>query len=492
MFRSLPELTHEEADLFELADAIAHGDSEAKDGADAEESHIPSGYTYLGQFIDHDITFDPASSLQKANDPNGLIDYRTPRLDLDNVYGRGPDDQPYLYDGKKFVLGTLLTGAARNPNARDLARSNPLGGSARRAIIGDPRNDENVIVSQLQSTFLRFHNRLVDDNPGMSFEEIQTMVRWHYQYMVLNDFLPRIVSQQVIDRILPRRTNQPGDVQSLEPNLLFYHFKNDPYIPVEFSVAGYRMGHSMVRPGYRLNDNVLLPIFDRQNPAAGLNAFGEFNSAWAIDWHRFLQMDSRGETPTDRVQFAYKIDTSMVDPLKHLPKSVVGNDLGDASPLINLAARNLLRSQRLGLPSGEAVARFMGLQPLTPDQILIGKAIKNPSEEDKPMKISDIAGGRFNGKTPLWVYILAESARNFHLHGEAKLGDVGGQIVAEVFIGLLAGDPTSYLNVNPFWVPTVANPDNFGLAEFVSYAISGADAPISGSAVVTDSSMTPV
>ena len=132
-----------------------------KDGPDAEESGIPAAYTYLGQFIDHDLTFDPASSLQKQNDPDALVDFRTPRFDLDSVYGRGPDDQPYLYeDGHTFLLGRALSGAAANPRARDLPRNHPNSAShPKRAIIGDPRNDENIIVSQMQGLFLRFHNK---------------------------------------------------------------------------------------------------------------------------------------------------------------------------------------------------------------------------------------------------------------------------------------------------------------------------------------------
>src|SRR2546428_1368524 len=122
---------------------------------------ISAGFTYLGQFIDHDLTFDPASSLQKQDDPDALVDFRTPRFDLDNVYGRGPDDQPYLYqdDGVRMLLGRPLTGNADDPKTRDVPRNSPAAGP-KRALIGDPRNDENVIVSQLQATFLRFHNRV--------------------------------------------------------------------------------------------------------------------------------------------------------------------------------------------------------------------------------------------------------------------------------------------------------------------------------------------
>src|SRR6202171_4507367 len=159
-----PSDTASEAALTALGTAMVADEDPTKDGPDAEESGIPSAYTYFGQFIDHDLTFDPASSLQKQNDPDALVDFRTPRFDLDNVYGRGPDDQPYLYrgDGLRMRLGVPVTGSPDDPNARMIPRNAPGPGEPARGLIGDPRNDENVIVSQLQSSMLRFHNRVVD------------------------------------------------------------------------------------------------------------------------------------------------------------------------------------------------------------------------------------------------------------------------------------------------------------------------------------------
>ena len=129
-------------------------------------------------------------------------------------------------------------------------------------MIGDPRNDENSIVSQFQGLLLRFHNRMVDDNDGIPFETMQQRVRFHYQYVVLNDFLPRIVTAQRAERAEDRTaaTTAAGST--------YYHWKNYPFMPVEFSVAAYRLGHSMIRPGYRLNDadNMLLQIFPNQRP----------------------------------------------------------------------------------------------------------------------------------------------------------------------------------------------------------------------------------
>src|SRR3989449_100100 len=199
MFRSLRAAKFGKDDDENLINLAALGSAMSapfdppKDGKDDEESGIPALYTYLGQFIDHDITFDPASSLQKQNDPDALTDFRTPAFDLDNVYGRGPDDQPYMYDGQAFLLGDPLNGG--DANAADLSRNNA---NPRRALIGDPRNDENTIVSQLQGLFLRFHNRTLQDNPGMPFENVQRIVRFHYQYVVLKDFLPRIVDSRVL------------------------------------------------------------------------------------------------------------------------------------------------------------------------------------------------------------------------------------------------------------------------------------------------------
>src|SRR5882762_7467249 len=149
---------------------------------DEENAGVPAGYTYLGQFIDHDITFDPASSLQQQNDPDALVDFRTPRLDLDSLYGRGPDDQHYMYSGNKFRLGRKLFEGTVPTNVRDLPRFNDPNDQdgAKRALIGDKRNDENVIVSQLHAAMLQFHNRLVDQQARASFKDIQQQVRWHY------------------------------------------------------------------------------------------------------------------------------------------------------------------------------------------------------------------------------------------------------------------------------------------------------------------------
>ncbi|MFT4120089.1 peroxidase family protein [Bradyrhizobium sp.] len=447
--------------------------ADPKDGEDDEESGIPAAYTYFGQFIDHDLTFDPASSLQKQNDPDALLDYRTPKFDLDNIYGRGPDDQPYLYEDNTplFILGPKLTGAAANPRARDLQRSQPDKGP-HRAIIGDPRNDENVIVSQLQGLLHRFHNKVAADmraaDPNVSFAAIQQEVRFHYQWIVLNDFLPTIVSDEALKEVLPKAAGSG----LFKPNLQFYKPRNETFMPLEFSAAAYRFGHSMVRPGYRLSETIKpLSIFGK-NENEDLRGFRKFPSNWAIDWNLFMDLEERDPSNTTRTQLAYKIDTSLVNPLGHLPRSI-GFD-----PAI-LAQRNLLRGWRMRLPSGQAVAEAMGLEPLKDKEIRIGKF--TGAKDDIVATIDEIDPA-FKGNCPLWTYVLAETVevkvplkttRGEKKIKTRKLGPVGGRIVAETIVGLLAHDSQSYVSQNPLWKPAKAIKGKFGLRELMLTALQG-------------------
>ena len=473
-----------------------------KDGFDGEESSIPALYTYLGQFIDHDITFDPVTTLMEHRDADGLTDFRTPALDLDNVYGRGPNDQPYLYDsnGTKFLLGEKL-----GNGAHDLPRNHA---DPARAIIGDPRNDENTIISQFQAVMLRFHNRVIDDNSKSSFSDVQRIVRWHYQWVVVHDFLERIVAKPVLDSL---KTGKRYDQSKIQ----FYDMSRPPYMPVEFSAAAYRLGHSMIRPGYRLNsdDDTLLPIFAVSEAVSGvqggispgLGGFRAVAKNRGIDWGRFIDIGKPrlyGGDPGDgpnpdppkvptpvtdemkkRLQLAYRIDTSIVTPLANLPPSVAP----DVTP--SLALRNLLRGFELNLPSGQTIANFMkekvGVTTLTPDQIVIGKAVAAGEPGDLPKKITEIPELKpFFDHVPLWTYILAEAIhygtpiktpwiRDAPPGGifTPQLGPVGGRIVAETFLGMLFGDPESFLNCAEDWTPTIGGVGmDFKLRDIVGYA----------------------
>ena len=517
IFRSLPAAEWPREALFELGRKMT-ADPEEENGLpiapaekgdriqdDEENSGIPAGYTYLGQFIDHDITFDPASSLQQRNDPDALIDFRTPALDLDSVYGRGPDDQPYMYepDGRKFRLGRMLFENDKPSKLRDLPRTGDPG-APQRALIGDKRNDENVIVSQLHGVMLRFHNKLADKTPGASFAEIQRQVRWNYQWIVVNDFLVKICGQGTVHAILPHlKTCRP--IWENEPKLHFYKYRDEAFMPIEFAAAAYRFGHSMVRPIYRLNQELKggTPDEARRGIAGrffifagvqerGLNGFDEFPKQWAIDWSLFFDINgSIKNGGTSRVQPAYKIDTALVNPLGFLPEfsmppkpagtplttqelqSSPKDAIGNPS---NLAVRNLLRGMMMGLPSGQDVARAMGLTPICDDDLRIGKAVvadwkKNPS-------VAELANGAFARKAPLWYYVLAEAQFEWQQRAQLEnskgdkepihLGTVGGRIVAETLIGLLLADGHSFLRQDPNWKPDTIR----SMGDLISEALS--------------------
>ena len=268
------------------------------------------------------------------------------------------------------------------------------------------------------------------------------------------------------------------DGQYDKSKIRFYRYRNSPFMPVEFSAAAYRLGPSMVRPGYRLNDNVLLPIFSPAGGDDGLTGFRQMNPNWGIDWGRFIDIDTRPVGTVDtiggvdvpdadavrRLQFAHRLDTSAVDQLANLPPGVAGNPgmpVGAAGNAGSLPLRNLLRGWRLGLPSGRSVAKKMGLIPLCDDQIMLGKFTSPDNSEPEELTpileaVGPVAAPAFAGNCPLWTYILAET-RQFKeavdlpvtgggTSNTPRLGKVGGRIVAEVFLGILFGDPHSYLS----------------------------------------------
>lgn len=385
-------------------------------------SSIPAGYTYFGQFVDHDITFDPASSLMRKNDPNGLFNFRTPRLDLDNVYGSGPDDQPYLYDPDdkaKLAIGEV----EGRPDLPDLPRFKG------RALIGDMRNDENAMVSQIQLAFLLAHNALVDRaraahpaaSTGEVFDMARKTLRWLYQHIVWNDFIPKIAVDAVYKCAL--QLKETCDGRKVWHCCLddVYRWKNQPFMPVEFSVAAYRFGHSMVRNSYQTNNPERgfgnhAPIFDNTGGADpdDLRGFRPMKPDNCIQWDWFLQMQS--SAPGLFPQMARKIDTKLSNALAFLFEGAAG-DPGNV-----LAFRNLKRGVSFDLPSGTAVAKKFCLNPIK----------LRPEEPDA-----------------LWYYVLREAQGN----GGNTLGRVGSVIVCSVFAGLLKGDPQSWVSLQPCWSP---------------------------------------
>ena len=443
-----------------LADlATAMEEADGRDPA-LDNPGIPSGYTYFGQFVDHDITFDPVSSLERQNDPDRLHNFRTPKFDLDNVYGRGPADDPFMYDRHPKRFGRFLIGEGRDQGSvrdEDIQMSRLPGTGERdlprneqgRALLGDPRNDENIIVSQLQLAFLLFHNAAMDwveAKEGLTgddaFVRAQTLVRWHYQWVVLHDFLKRIVDPALVDFLLPHR-GRGHEYCPTKFNLCFYKPEYNAFMPVEFSVAAYRLGHSMIRGGYALNRIVTgVPIFKDPKPPTGedppgpledLRGFRPLPGKWTLEWARFLEIG--GSTP----QPSRRIDSKLARALSTLPAGPGGRN--------PLALLNLLRGWRMGLPSGQAVARAMGLQPI--DNATLG------------LPTSFV-------EAPLWYYILKEA--ELQQNGE-RLGEVGGRIVAEVFVGLAKEDNQSFLNIDPLWEPVFpAEGRRFELRDIIRFA----------------------
>lgn len=478
LFPDLPAAIFARADLERLAEEmIAPEKPVSTAGPDPEENPgVPAAYTYLGQFVDHDLTFDPASNLRESLTQaqlQALVDFRTPRFDLDNLYGRGPDDQPYMYeeDGIYMLLGEPMSGNPFDPGAVQLPRG-PNG----RALIGDPRDDENRIVAQLHAIFLRFHNKVADKMGGKkyaSFAEVRQQVRWHYQWVLVNDFLPRVLEKQTYQSVFPDPYGHVRTIPRLRENGL-------QLMPVEFSVAAYRFGHSMVRPHYALNPTIERPILsDAPGDDADLGGFRPIPANWAIDWPFFIDLDHgagpvAGSPRSRRVggkpQLSYKIDTSLANPLGELPARIATNPS-------SLALRNLERGMTFQLPTGQDVAAALGIPVIPDEKLMIGKATADGPQNPITKVVPAMAGN-----APLWAYILSEaqvtSWENPH-PGLAqndipiRLGPVGGRLVAEVFASLLRGDPTSYLHAKPRFVPITSftRDGTFGLAELINVAL---------------------
>jgi Animal haem peroxidase len=400
-----------------------------------------AGATFMGQFLDHDITFDTTSRLGQPTNPVTATNARTPAFDLDSVYGDGPRGAPHLYDPGDPVKFRVESGGL----FEDLPRY-----PGHQAIIADPRNDENLMIAGLHAAFLLFHNAAVDLvrslTPSMAddqaFAEARRLTAWHYQWMILHEFLPLFVGQAMVDAILTRgrRFYRPRK-------------KDDVFIPVEFQIA-YRFGHSMVRPSYRANlaGHDGKPFFgllfdpsqegeaDPDDLRGGARAPRRF-----IGWQTFFDFGD-GQVKPNKL-----IDTKLSTPLFHLPLQAIP----DGSPPTSLPQRTLLRHLTWKLPSGQALAEAIGATVLSSADLA----------ELQPIRAS------FATDTPLWYYILKEAEV---MEGGRHLGPVGGRIVGEVFIGLLQTDPNAYLNAQPDWEPTLptkaASPEGFRMVDFLTFA----------------------
>ena len=448
---------------------------------DQPEGNVPAGYTYLGQFIDHDLTMDVTEvKLGENVTPAELLQARSPSLDLDSLYGAGPADPEsakfYEADGLHLKTGnTIRADRDREKIAHDLPRIGTGGVVKKRtALIPDPRNDENLIVAQTHLAMIRFHNRVVDRLPasvpaGQKFRRARKSVSLHYQWLIRHDFLPRIVQESVLDdvftngRKLVEPTALPTDV---------------PTMPVEFSVAAYRLGHSMVRAAYdwnrRFPDDAgsLFYMFDFSAMGGSLGGNLKLASNWIADWRRMYDFpggDHPGLAGPNGFNRAQRIDTLVADPLKFLPTSVFGEkeeDVDFNDPARNLAFRNLTRGSMLHLASGQQMVAHLGtlgvdVEPLTRQQILSGKG------GVKLASLSDAEKDTVATRTPLWFYILREAET-----GNGRLRRVGARIVAETFHRAMEGSRFSIVR-EPDFRPKFGRGDTFEMTDLLFFAFAG-------------------
>ena len=404
----LPPLDADEAHLRSLGAIGGRCDS----GDREADSAVEAGWPFFGQYVAHDLTAD-RSPIRAHADVGALRNGRSPRANLESLYGLGPAGAPYLY--RRDDPAKLLVNGGDVPRNQEGI-----------ALIGDPRNDTHIFLSQMQVAFIGAHNRLVDrlrrsgaDEADL-FDEARRSLAWHYQWLIVNEYLPGLVGPDLVHEVL---SDGPR-----------YYTSEEPYIPVEFAHAAFRYGHSQIRQRYQLRpggpQHAVFPDL------MGLGPIGDRT----IDWSLLFDVPGRPEAQRAKV-----MDGTLPHPLIQLPPAITG--VVDVAAFHSLAARDLVRGQGTGLPSGEAVARRMGVSPLTVDEIGLREHAWEP-------------------ETPLWLYILRES---FIRHAGDRLGDVGGRIVAEVLLGIIQGDPTSYLRVVPGWGPTLpSRTRSFSLTDIVA------------------------
>lgn len=446
-----------------------------------ETSAIPSGFTYLGQFLDHDLTFDKTDvMLGTTVSPTALLQARSPSLDLDSLYGAGPQDPEsakfYEADGEHLKVGkTVPADGIPAKTGFDLPRgAGSTASSKRKAIIPDPRNDENLAVAQTHCAMIRFHNRVLDSLPAavpasQRFATARELVTKHYQWMVRSDYLPRVCRPSAVDNVFNsgRKVFEVGATPT-----------DVPTMPIEFSVAGFRLGHSMVRAAYNWNKifddgfGTLDLLFTFSATSGNLGGEARLPSNWIADFRRLYDFGEAGRAnltvPAAKFNHAKAIDTHLVDPLRNLrPQSFGGSAIPIDDPRRNLAFRNLTRARMVRLATGQQMAAFMKSRGVNFPRI--GKT-----------KLRDGNGGVSLGPltakqraalltdTPLWFYILREAEFN-----GGQLRGVGARIVAETFHRAIEGSHFSIVR-DPAWRPTLGpNSTTFRMVDLLLFAFEG-------------------
>jgi hypothetical protein len=450
-----------------LGNAIAAGGGGA--------SQIPAGFTYLGQFIDHDLTFDRTNvTFGDHVSPSQLLQARSPSLDLDSLYGAGPQDPGsakfYEADGLHLKMGqTVAVGSDAAMDGFDLPRgAGSTAAEKRTAIIPDPRNDENLAVAQTHLAFIRFHNRVVDTLPAavpqsLRFAKARELVTKHYQWMIRTDYLPRICAPGVVSNVFTggRKAFEPGAPATQVPTM-----------PIEFSVAAFRLGHSMIRGVYqwnaRFNTDTDTPgtldlLFEFSGGSGQLGGEPRLPSNWIADFRRLYDFGEANRpglvVPADQFNRAMRIDTRLADPLRTLPGFAADED--------NLAFRNLTRAKMVNLATGQQMATFLKNKGVTLTR-LTNAQIRDGNNGATLGGLTQAQRDALLRDTPLWFYILREAEFN-----AGRLKGVGARIVAETFHRAIEGSQTSIFT-DPSWHPTLG-PDNatFRMVDLLLFAFEG-------------------
>jgi hypothetical protein len=457
MFPHLPPLHYSDQAAADLAATMENPkpDPPGTDrGTPDDSATLPAEYTYLGQFIDHNLDFDETAQPSTPVNASTLTNFESFRFDLNNVFGGGPSVDPQLYASDHrhlLVSGTLGTPQADgfptvtgNGGVFDLARNAANG----QALLMEPRDDETQIISQISAAFVAFYNNFI--NQGDSYAQARQLTEDYYQEMVLTDVLPAFVGQSTINRYLRLGTNG-ASVNT--PNL-----PNANFTPIEFSVGAYRFGHALVRNNYHIND--IFPTttdVDDNVPIFDLNAFqsGDLSggaplprpngattttctattlctvpnpAGHQIQWKYFVpELDAN---PNDAgINFARQTQPSISPALFNLPAEAIAGCSDAASPVCNgtgdLISRDFARGNYDGLASGQAIAQALGC-PVIPASTI------NPTRD-----------AVFNTGTPLIYYVLAEAKK-----ANSVLGCVGKSIVAQTFIQVLWDTPGSILHTS--------------------------------------------
>jgi hypothetical protein len=444
------------------------------------ESDVPAGYTYLGQFVDHDLTFDKTKVTFGHNvSPAQLLQARSPSLDLDSLYGAGPQDPEsakFYKDDRHLKMGKTV---ALDPDPAFDGHDLPRGAGStkkekQKAVIPDPRNDENLAVAQTHLAMIRFHNRIVDTLPAsvpapQRFAKARELAVKHYQWMLRHDYLPRIVKPSIVDEVFSdgRKVFEVGATPT-----------DVPTMPIEFSVAAFRLGHSMIREEYNWNkrfpgeQGALFFLFDFSATSGTLGGLPRLPSNWIADFRRLY--DFKGEAGKNNlaapggVNLAMRIDTRLTNFLKFLPKGSFGGKTADEGTIVaNLAFRNLTRAKMVKLATGQKMAAHLRSKGV-PVTTLTKAQIRNG---DGGAKLDNLTPAQRDGlvtNTPLWFYVLREAELN-----DGKMRGVGGRIVAETFHRAMEGSQHSIVRDTAFRPSFGPNNTTFRMVDLLLFAFEG-------------------